>query len=232
MEIPKNSSTRNVTIAVTVILFAVYNTVVFVIPFKRDGGFWTGYAFSVVAICLAAFVFIYAISNKSPNSRFFGMPLVKVALGYLIAQLPIGLLEMSLSFIPFKYGIALNTILFGGCIIALIVANAAKENSQNIEEHFNAKIKNIRVLQTKVELLVARASDESTKKTLKALAEKIRYSDPMSSPELAELEDKIKGKIDSLAEALNNAGVDAVKALCDELQLLFTERNKMCMILK
>jgi hypothetical protein len=89
----------------------------------------------------------------------------------------------------------------------------------------------IKSLQVDVEGLAARASVDM-KKPLKDLAETIRYSDPMSSPQLAAIENKIEARAALLAEAVDNNDGDAIKALCGELQQLFAERNRKCKILK
>jgi hypothetical protein len=70
------------------------------------------------------------------------------------------------------------------------------------------------------------------KKTLKELAEAIRYSDPMSSPQLAAIENKIEAKAAALGEAVEKTDGDSIKTLCNELQQLFAERNRKCKILK
>jgi hypothetical protein len=54
----------------------------------------------------------------------------------------------------------------------------------------------------------------------------------MSSPQLATIENKIEAKTAGLTEAVDNADGDAIKALCNELQQLFAERNRKCKILK
>ena len=216
------------------ILLAVYNVVVFVIPFNKGGGFWSGYGFSMLALLLTAAVSFYAFDREGLKSKFYGIPLMSVAWRYLVIQLAIGLAEMGLDFIPipFQYGIAVDTILLGACLLGLITVEAAKEEIERIDEKIKEKVFYIKSLQVDVEGLAGRMSDDFLKKTLKDLAETIRYSDPMSSPQLAAIENKIEAKAAVLAEAVDNADGDAIKALCNELQQLFAERNRKCKILK
>jgi hypothetical protein len=54
----------------------------------------------------------------------------------------------------------------------------------------------------------------------------------MSSPQLAAIENKIEAKVSVLTEAVEKANNEAIKALCNELQQLFAERNRKCKILK
>jgi hypothetical protein len=215
------------------IILAVFNVVVFVIPFNKGGGFWSAYGFSILAILLSAAVSFYAFDREGLKSKFYGVPLISVAWRYLVIQVIVSLIEMGLDFIPipFQYGIALNTILLGACLIGLFTVEASKEEIERIDAQVKEKVFYIKSLQADVESLAGRASDDM-KKLLKDLAETIRYSDPMSSPQLAAIENKIEAKAAGLTEAVDNANGDVIKALCNELQQLFAERNRKCKVLK
>ena len=96
-------------LAVVGIVTAVFNVVVFVIPFTKGGGFWTAYGFSMLAILLTAAVCLYAFNREGLKSKFYGVPLISVAWRYLIIQLAVGILEMVLfQFVPvpFQFTIA------------------------------------------------------------------------------------------------------------------------------
>jgi len=230
MKLTKN---KNMFFIAVLILLVVYNVVIFVIPFNKGGGFWTGYGFSMLAILLSAAVSFYAFDREGLRSKFYGVPLISVVWRYLVIQLLIGILEMILDFIPipFQYGIAVNTVLLGACLLGLITVEAAKDEIVRIDEKVKEKVFYIKALQADVEGLLGRVS-EDLKKTLQDLAETIRYSDPMSSPQLAAIENKIEARAANLAEAVDKNDGDAVKALCNELQQLFAERNRKCKILK
>jgi len=231
MKITKN---KGMFFAAVFIIIAVFNVVVFVIPFNKGGGFWTGYGFSMLAMLLTAAAAFYAFSREGLKSKVYGIPLISVVWRYFIIQLVIGLVEMVLDFIPipFQYEIAINTILLGACILGLITVEAAKEEIERIDEKIKEKVFYIKSLQVDVEGLVGRVSEDSLKKMLKELVETIRYSDPMSSPQLATIENKIEGRAAALAEAVEKLDGDAVMAFCNELQQLFAERNRKCKILK
>ena len=226
------SKNKSMSLAAVFIIIAVYNVVVFVIPFVKGGNFWTGYAFSMLALLLTAAVGFYSFGKEGLKSKFYGLPLTIVAWYYLIIQLIVGLLEMSLPFIPYRYGIAVNVILLGVCLIGLIGVNIAKEEIERIDEKIKEKVFYIKSLQVDVEGLVSKSSDESMKKVLKELAETIRYSDPMSSPQLAAIENKIEAKVSALTEAVETADGEVAKTLCIELQQLFAERNRKSKMLK
>ncbi|GHV40322.1 hypothetical protein AGMMS49546_14000 [Spirochaetia bacterium] len=217
------------------IVTAVFNVVVLVMPFTKGGGFWTGYGFTMLAILLTAAVCLYAFDREGLKSKFYGLPLISVVWRYLLVQLAVGILEMVLfqfTPVPFQYGIAVNTIILGVCLLGLIVVDASKEEIERIDEKVKEKLFYIKSLQVDVESLAGKIPDESLKKALKALAETIRYSDPMSNSQLAAIENKIEAKVTDLTEAVEKANSEAIKTLCNDLQQLFAERNRKCKILK
>jgi hypothetical protein len=124
------------------IILAVFNVIVFVIPFNKGAGFWIGYSFSMLAILLAAAVSLYTFDKKTLKSKVYEIPLILLAWRYLVIQLVVGFLEILLDFIPvpFQYGIVINTILLGVCLIGLIAVDAAKEAIEQIDEKIKQKI--------------------------------------------------------------------------------------------
>jgi hypothetical protein len=231
MKLTKN---KGMFFAAVFIIAAIYNVIAFVVPFNRGGGFWVGYGFSMFAVLLTAAICFYAFNREGLKSKVFGVPLILVVWRYFIIQLIVGLAEMALEFIPipFQIGIAVNAVILGACLLGLIIVEASKEEIDRIDTNVKEKVFYIKSLQVDVEGLVGKTSDDSIKKTLKELADAIRYSDPMSSPHLAAIENKIEAKAAALAEAVEKTDGDVIKALGNELQLLFAERNRKCKILK
>ena len=229
----KFTKNKTMSIAVVFIILAVFNAVVFVIPFNRGGGFWTGYGFSMLALLLSAGISFYVFGREDLRSKFYGIPLISVMWRYLVIQLIIGLIQMGLDFIPvpFQYGFVVNVIFLGACLIGLITVEASKEEIERIDEKIKEKVFYIKSLQLDAEGMVDKVSDD-VKKVMKDLYETIKYSDPMSSPQLATIENKIEVKVSGLTEVIEKNEWDNVKVLCNELQQLFAERNRKCKILK
>lgn len=212
-----------------VIVLIVYNVVVFLLPFPRHYGFWVGYSFSLISMLFTAAVSLYVIGREGLRSKFYGVPLVYVAWSYLVVQVLLGLRQMALP-VPYQYNLIINIVLLGACLIGLIGINMAKEEIERIDQKVSEKVFYLRSLRAELEGLVDGTKDETLRKMIKELAETIRYSDPMSSPQLAALENKIEVKAAQLAESIHN--VEAAAALCQEIQMLFAERNRKCKILK
>jgi len=138
--------------------------------------------------------------------------------------------EMLVPAIPYTYSVVLNTVLSGACLIGLIGVSMATEEIERIDEKVADKRLYISSLQLEVQKLEAQASDPSAKKALKELTDTIRYSDPMSSPQLMTIENAIAIRISVLTQKIWDPG--ATISLCEELQALFTERNAKCKTLK
>ena len=88
------------------------------------------------------------------------------------------------------------------------------------------KVFYIRELQADIELLADSETNADVKTALTQLAEKIRFSDPMSNEQLTDLENKISTKIAVLKTAASKLEI------ITELNSLLDERNKKCKILK
>lgn len=227
-----NSKSKSLYVAAALIILVVFNLVAFLLPFNREGLFWAGYGFTMAAILLAAYVSFYVLKREDMKSKFYGFPIILVAWIYLIVQLAVGIAEMALSFIPAEYGIVVNAVLLGACLIGLISVKLGEAEIRQLDGKVKEKVFYIKSLQADVEALVGMAADETAKKALKDLAEAIRFSDPMSSLQLAAIENKIEAKVAALREAVGASDFAVAKSLCDETQMLISERNRKCKLLK
>lgn len=90
----------------------------------------------------------------------------------------------------------------------------------------------IKLLENDVIALQERATEPALITRLESLAELIKYSDPMSHPSLALIEQKITNKIDQLTEKAQDGKMTEVNDLCNEIELLMADRNRKCKILK
>lgn len=108
----------------------------------------------------------------------------------------------------------------------MIASEAGRDEIERVEIIAQKKIFYIRELQANVELLVDNEKNVEIKTALMRLLEKIRYSDPMSSEQLKDLEGRISAKVAEMKTATN------ITEIIAELNSLLDERNKKCKILK
>jgi len=224
--------TKNKAMALTAILVvvALYNLAVFLIPFERGNSFWVSYAATMISMVIATAVGLYAIGRGNIVRRFYGASLVVLVLIYFVLQLALGLLTMLLPMMPQYITILANASLLGCFIIALMGASIAKNVVEGADTKTKTKTLFIKSLQADIESLASRATDTNAKKALTVLAVAVKFSDPMSNPQLADAENDIRAKVLILTESLDDTV--KVNALCDELQRMLEERNRKCKLMK
>ena len=119
--------------------------------------------------------------------------------------------------------IAYLVIAFYVCAAGNYIASTEKEVQQ--------KVSLIRTLQANVTACLPMVSNPTVKAALEELAEKIRFSDPMSDASLATIESEISSTIDEITCKLANADED-VEELISKAETQLANRNSQCLILK
>lgn len=206
---------------ILLIAFVIVSIVVFAIPTAKTTSFWVAYIFTFIAF--AAQILIWNIGFKDNallKSKFLGIPVVHVGYIYLILQLIALSVLVAYPVLPVWVAVIINVLIAGISAICMITAEIGRDIINNVEEKVQSKVSYIRELQTDIEMAAERESDSAIKQKILKLAEKVRYSDPISSDELSELEKRISDKV----KELNNA--DDKSAIVDEIELLLLERNK------
>lgn len=209
------------------IVFALFNVLAFVIPTDKTATFWTAYAFSVVAFAAQIPLWKIALGKKDTlKSKFLGIPVIHVGITYLIIQLIAFAIFMIFPMLPVWLAVVVCSIILAISTLCAIAGQAGANKINRVEEKIKVKRAFIQFLQVDIEMLAESETDAETKAKLKKLAEKVRFSDPMSHEMLGELESRISAKVDVLKTTADK------KALIDEIDLLLVERNKKCKILK
>lgn len=209
------------------IVFALFNVIAFVIPSIKTATFWTAYGFSVVAFAVQIPMWIVAIGrNNTLKSKFLGIPVVYVAITYLIIQLIAFAIFMIFPKLPVWLVIIVCSIILAISALFAIAGHAGANKIKQVEERHKSKRAFIQLLQTDIEMLAERETNAEIKLELKKLAEKARFSDPMSNEILSDLESQISYKVEEMKTSPDK------KVLIVEINMLLVERNKKCKILK
>ncbi len=209
------------------IVFALFNVIAFVIPTDKTATFWTAYAFSVVAFAVQIPLWKIALGKKDTlKSKFLGIPVIHVGITYLIIQLIAFAVFMIFPTLPVWLAVVVCAIILAISALCAITGQAGANKINRVEEKIKVKRAFIQFLQSDIEMLVEGETDAETKAALSKLAEKVRFSDPMSHEMLGELESRISAKVEEMKTTADK------KALIEEVTTLLTERNKKCKILK
>ena len=209
------------------VVFALFNVIAFVIPTDKTATFWTAYAFSVIAFAVQIPLWKIAFGkNDTLKSKFLGIPVIHVGITYLIIQLIAFVVFMIFPTLPVWLAVIVCAIILAVSSLCAIAGQAGANEINRVEEKIKIKRAFIQFLQTDIEILAENETDTETKIALKKLAEKVRFSDPMSHEMLGELESRITAKVEEMKTVADK------KALIDEIEILLIERNKKCKILK
>ena len=209
------------------ILFALVSIIAFAVPTAKTATFWIAYVFTAAAF--AAQIVIWKTSlgkDETLKSKFLGFPVVHIGIVYAVIQVIAFAVFMFVPTLPAWSAIVACSVIAGASAVCMISADTGRNEIERVEAKVQKKVFYIRERQADIELLADNESEATVKTALTQLAEKIRFSDPMSNEQLADLENKISAKAAELKTAPNKAEI------ITELNSLLDERNKKCKIHK
>ena len=220
---------------VLAILFVVLSVIAFVLPFQKTATFWLSYAFAAIAIAVQIYAYPKAFDGPTVKSKFYGFPLARVSTIYLIAQLALSLLFVIVGKfvqVPSWIPVVLYVILVGVFAIGFIAADSMKEEVERQDTVHKARVDTMRALQSKSVFIASQCDDSETKKALNKLAESFRFSDPVSSDALNDIEASLNALVDELQSAVLEKDNAAAKTLCTKVEAMLADRNRMCKLNK
>ena len=226
----KNATRGIITLAV---LFVVFTVIAFVIPFPKTTVFWIAYLCGVFAILFQVYIFKSSFGNEDARSRFYGFPIARLGIIYLVIQLIASIAEIALAkFIPAWIVIVINVLILAFALIGCITAETMRDEIAKQDGKLKKSVFNMRELQSISATLVDQCSDENLKKDLRKLADEFRYSDPLSSDKTKVLEADLQSRVSDLQQAIVDGDIEGAKALCSEISGCLKERNRICALSK
>lgn len=209
------------------IIFALISIIAFAVPTMKTATFWIAYVFTAIAIVAQIVIWKNALGKEDTlKSKFLGLPVVHVGIVYLVVQIVAFAVFVAVPTLPIWSAIVACAAILGFSVIFMIAGEAGRGEIERVEAKVRKKVFFIKELQADVELLIDREADAEIKTALQQLAEKIRFSDPMSNNTLAEIESAIADRVTEL-----KTGSDKM-VIIHELDLLLAERNKKAKTLK
>lgn len=217
------------------ILFAVFTVIAFVVPFPRSAVFWIAYGFGAFALVAQLFTMPAAFGRNSPRSKFYGFPIAKLSTIYLIVQLALSLLFMLLGLIapvPAWIPALLFVLLLAAAALGFIASDATRAEIERQDSVHKARVDTMHALQSKAAYIAGQCEDGETKKALSRLAESFRFSDPVSSDALNDIEASLNALVDELQSAVLEKDNAAAQTLCAKVEAALADRNRLCRLNK
>ena len=221
------------------VVLALYNLVTFITPSEVNGNtkyttmFWISYVFVTLLfiVQLGCAYFVFQATNA--KKMLYRISLVKISAGALIIMFIVSTICTSVIQVPDWIGIIVCAVVLAINIVALIKAYMATDAVEEIDYKIREKTRFIKVLTAEAEALMnSSASNDDVSVATKKVYEAIRYSDPVSHPSLAVLEDKISDMFVKFSFAVSHGNVADVDGLADEIASVVAERNAKCKVLK
>ena len=214
------------------IVLVVINVVAFSLPVLRLLTFWNGYVFSTAAV-LASMAALYFISaEKEKSFSFYSMPLTVITFIYLAAALIAGIIFMSSPLIPAFISIIVNIVILGAFAIAFILTFTGLVKTDEDQYGVENDTFFMKSLYAQLQGLSTKPQDSASREDIKKLMDKVRFSDPVTAPELYDLTGKISADSDKLKYAVENDNPERIAELCGRLDQLIEERNIQCRLYK
>lgn len=212
------------------VLLVLYILLTFLIPFAKTAIFWFSFAFTLITFGVAGYA-LYTAFLKKPDarSRYYGFPIARIGVLYGGIQLAAGLLFMALGkWIPAWLAVLVYAALLGAAVIGLVSADAVVETIHTQDRKLKRDVAFMRSLQSKANQMAAQCNLPEVQQ----FCENIRYSDPVSSEALAEIERNLSAVVDDLQAAIVDGDSGVICQLARKADTLLSERNRVCKLNK
>lgn len=212
------------------VLLLLYILLAFLIPFPKTAVFWLSFGFTLVAFAVTSWA-LYTAFLKKPGStsRFYGFPIARIGVIYGGGQLVCGLAFMALGkWIPTWLAVLVYAAMLGAAVIGLMGAETVVDTIQSQDQKLKQDVRFMRELQSKVNQMAAQCSLPEVKQ----FCENVRYSDPVSSEALAEIDLDLSAAVDNLQSAIIDGDNIAIRQLAQKADNILSERNRLCKLNK
>lgn len=229
----KNKNTMRGYIILGVAL-AAWLVIVLAVPFVKNTAYWLSFAFTVIAFAAQLYVFKISFRNgESTRSKFYGFPIARIGVVYLAVQLVLGLLVMALAkWIPAWAGAVVFVVVLAVAAVGCIAADMMRDEVERQDVQLKKDVSAMRAMQSKANALVNQCDAPELKNELEKLAEDFRFSDPVSSEALADIEASLSACLDELQRSLTDGDMESAAVLCRRAKAALSERNRLCKLNK
>ena len=213
------------------IIFIIFSFISFAVPyFTKNTVFFLAYIFAVIAIAFQVYVYrISSLGNGSAKSRFYGFPIVRVGIIYLVAQAVISLIEIALAaHIPSWVVLIINLFPIAFAVIGCMTTEAMRDEIVRQDVVIKKEVGNMRGLQSLSASLASQSQDQELRKELARLSEEFKYSDPVSSDNTIVMEKELNEQLIELQSAVIDNDIVSARTLCTKISVALKERNRIC----
>lgn len=193
--------------------------------FVAAGIMIVGYIFSLISTLIAF------KKEQNITATFFGIPASYSGIATYILLIILSILELILKF-NISISCVIAVIIIVVSLIKLIMICFAADTIKDVDQKVKVQTLFIKSLTDDIQNLKLSAKSDIVKEECNRVYESIRYSDPMSTNKLADVESQIQNEFYALSDAVKNDDIDLVKNSADRIVTLIHVRNSKCKALK
>ena len=220
-------------LVLALLVFIAFDALVFLLPFRRENAFWVGYGFTAVSFLIALTTTFLSLGGRQPmKSKYLGLSVFVIAWRYVAVQAVWGVICMLAPDMPLWISLLVSILILCGGLFFILSVQIGADEVRSVGAETERKRDYVQLLYTDVVLLPQRTDDPALKQQLEKLAQQFRFSDPISSEELAALESDIAARVAQLKAGIAAQSAAETRAQAQELSLLLAERNAKCKVLK
>lgn len=225
-----NKKQKSIT-AVYLIVLVVYNVLFFAVPFPKTAACVIVYVFFWIAAVVSYMVVIHAFpAEDTLRSKVYGFPVLRLGYWYLLIQFTLSAIFNLLAFmisVPAWVAVVLCILLLGAVLIGVIATDSTRDTIQQIQQEEEIHTRQMTYFRLDLSAYVDRSKSPDVKKSLQKLAEKFRYSDPVSSEELREIEEQLQQEVERLGDLINAQDALAMEQI-ERVDAMLEDRNRRC----
>lgn len=198
---------------------------------RYDIYFLIGLLMALLGMCFAAGL-VLTMNISSKEKLFLQISQFKTAYWLGILSIVLSAVYMFVNLVPDWLVYVLFVVAYGVCTISINKAKTAVALVEGVDEKISTKTQVFKMLTADAEHLMSVSKTMELKAEAKRVYEAIRYSDPMSSDALSEIEGQIKSEFEFFSQAIKSEDLELAKSVSEGLINLIDGRNKKCKALK
>ena len=229
----------NYYLIVWMVLFVLFNAIVFLVPNETMGvkrfeqaTFWVAYVFVVLAFAGDLACGYLVCREQKATVLFLNMPTMCIGYAALIVSAIVGTVFLVLPLIPFWIVAIICMAVLAVYIIAVVKARAAAKIVSTVGEEVKEKTAFILSARVIAQSIANRARTAEAKALTQRVADALKYSDPMSGDGLKLFDEAIDQGLTGLKEAVAQGNEQQIAAQAEALLLDVKDRNEQCKLLK
>lgn len=213
---------------ITGIAFGIFSICSFLQPFEKNIVFWISYLLGSLAIVGQIYTFQVSFQHGSLRSKVYGLPIAKLSLMYLVAQMVLSAIGMRFaSVFSWQVSLAGGSVLLGLFGIGMITHEGVREERLRQDMTIAVNTSMFRSLQEQVNTLVPYAPSETLKAKMEVLNREFKYSDPVSGEQTEALEHQLQGFLTQLRQ-WNVSEEASYLQLIAQITNVLEQRNMIC----